>query len=113
VDPDATFEFVEDHGDLPAGTTPFDIPGADYGHHGESCTFETILARHGLDDPVLARVAEIVHQADLEDDRFDAPEAAGLNLVIRGLGQRLEDAELIPVTDQIFDAVYAELLARG
>jgi hypothetical protein len=109
VDPEATFEFVEDPGDLPEGATPFDIAGAEYGHHGDRCTFETILDRHGLTDPALARLGEIVHEADVEDERYDAPEAPGLNLVIRGLGRVLPDPELLVVTDQVFDAVYAEL----
>ena len=50
-------------------------------HHGGDCTFETILRRYDLTDPVLWRIAEIVHEADLDDDRYDAPEAPGLDVV--------------------------------
>ena len=60
-----------------AGAVPFDMRGVEFGHHGWDCTFETLLRRHELDDPALWRIAEIVHEADLDDERFDAPEAAG------------------------------------
>ena len=59
--------------------------GVEFGHHGDDCTFETLLRRHDLLDPVLWRIAAIVHEADLEDDRYDAPEAAGLDVILRGL----------------------------
>jgi hypothetical protein len=57
------------------------MPCVALSHHGGDCSFETILRRHGLIDPVLWRPAEVVHQADLEDDRFDAPEAPGLDAI--------------------------------
>ncbi|MFQ6228133.1 chromate resistance protein ChrB domain-containing protein [Nocardia sp. NPDC002869] len=53
--------------------------GVDLGHHGGDCSVETILHRHDLTDPVLWRIAEIVHEADIDDERFDAPEAPGLD----------------------------------
>ncbi|WP_433505491.1 chromate efflux transporter [Pseudonocardia halophobica] len=52
---------------------------------GQDCTFETILRRHELTDPVLWKLAEAVHEADLEDDRYDAPDAPGLDAILRGL----------------------------
>jgi hypothetical protein len=64
---------------LPADATPFDMRGVDLGHHagphGDDCSFETILRRHDLTDPILWHIAEIVHEADLDDERYDAPEA--------------------------------------
>jgi hypothetical protein len=62
---------------VPEDATPFDMRGVDLGHAGGGCSFETILRRYGLADPVLWRIAEIVHVADLDDDRFAAPEAPG------------------------------------
>ena len=72
IDPDAEFVFVTDPDDVPADATPFDMRGVAYGHHGNDCTFETLLRRHDLADPALWRIAAIVHEADLEDDRYDA-----------------------------------------
>ena len=107
VDPDAEFVFVDDLDDVPADATPFDMRGVDYGHHGADCTFETILRRHHLDDPVLWRLAAIVHEADLEDDRYDAPEAPGLDVVLRGLSMTRDDDQVIDHGAAIFDGLYA------
>ncbi|HUG84795.1 MAG TPA: chromate resistance protein ChrB domain-containing protein, partial [Euzebya sp.] len=83
---DAEFLYLEDLDDVPDDATAFDMVGCELSHHGGDVTFETILRRYELSDPVLWRIAEIVHQADVEDDRFDAPEAAGLDVIVRALG---------------------------
>jgi hypothetical protein len=75
IDPDATFVFVDDPEAVPAEATPFEMRGVELGLQGGDCSFETILRRHDLTDPVLWQLAAIVHEADLEDERFDAPEA--------------------------------------
>jgi hypothetical protein len=106
IDPDATFEFVSGPDDLPEGAVPFDIRGVEFGHHGHDCTFETLLRRHDLDDPVLWRIAAIIHEADLDDERFDAPEAPGLDIVLRGLSMVGEDHETLRLTGPIFDGLY-------
>ena len=53
VDADAEFVFVEDPVDVPVGATPFDMQGVDLSHHDGDCSFETILRRYELEDPVL------------------------------------------------------------
>jgi hypothetical protein len=106
VDQDAEFVFVDDPEDVPHDATPFDMRGVDYGHHGADCTFETILRRHELDDPVLWRIAAIVHEADLEDDRYDAPEAPGLDVVLRGLSMTQDDETVLALTRPVFDGLY-------
>jgi hypothetical protein len=63
---------------------------------------------YDLGDPALRAIAEVVHEADLDDDRFHTPEAAGLDAVIRGLGLVLEnDLQLFAVTDHVYDGLYA------
>jgi hypothetical protein len=117
IDPDATFVFVDDPEAVPAEATPFDMRGVELGHQGGDCSFETILRRHDLTDPVLWQLAAIVHEADLEDERFDAPEARGLDVVLRGLSMTLADEEILNVTGPLFDGLYeyqrrATLLGR-
>jgi hypothetical protein len=73
IDPQAEFLFVTDPDEVPADATAFDMRGAQLSHHGGDCSFETILRRYQLDDPVLWDLARIVHEADLADDRYDAP----------------------------------------
>ena len=106
LDPDARFIFVADPADVPAGATPFDLRGADLGHHGTDCSFETILRRRELTDPVLWRLAEIVHEADLDDERYDAPEARGLDVVLRGLSMVCDDDRVLDLTGPVFDGLY-------
>jgi hypothetical protein len=106
VDDAAEFTFVTDPDDVPGDATPFDMRGVDLGHHGSDCSFETILRRYHLDDPVLWRIAAIVHEADLEDERYDAPEAAGFDLILRALSVAHDDRTVLDLTAPIFDAVH-------
>ena len=106
IDEQARFVFVADPADVPADATPFDIPGAELSHHGGDCSFETILRRHDLTDPVLWRIAEIVHEADIDDGRYNAPEAPGLDVVLRGLSMIHGDDEILRLTAPIFNGLY-------
>ncbi|MFE0256210.1 chromate resistance protein ChrB domain-containing protein [Streptomyces sp. NPDC059010] len=118
IDPDATFVFVTDPAQVPDDATAFDMRGADLGHHHGDCSFETILRRYDLTvDPALQRVAEIIHEADLDDERFDAPEAPGLDVVLRGLSMIGDDEHTMTITKPVFDGLYeyyhrATLLGR-
>ncbi len=107
IDETAEFAFVSGPEDVPPDGTPFDMRGVELGHQGGDCTFETILKRYELLDPVLARIGEIVHEADLDDERFDAPEAPGLDVVLRGLSMVCDDAQVLALTGPIFDGLYA------
>jgi len=116
IDPDADFSFVTDPGDLPPDATPFDIRGAELSHHGEDCTYETMLTRYRLDDPVLHELAMLVHEADLADDRFYAPAALGLDLVTRGISLVCDNDEALTAGLRIFDGLYEQTrqqLLRG
>jgi len=106
VDPGAEFVFVEDPAEVPADATAFDMRGAELSHHEGDCTFETILRRYRLADPVLWDLARIVHEADLADDRYDAPEALGVDVMCRGLSMVAADAEILAVTGPLFDGLY-------
>ena len=112
IDPDAEFVFVDDPDDVPADATAFDMRGVTLTHRGDDCTFETILRDYHLDDPVLWEIARIVHEADLDDDRYDAPEAAGLDAALRGLALVCTDAEIVTISRQLFDGLY-ELRRRA
>lgn len=107
IDPEAEFLFVDDSGDVPPDAVAFDIAGAELSHHAGSCSFETFLSRYRLSDPALHEVAAVVHDADLDDERFGAHEAAGLDVLIRGLSMTLDDAEVLEVTGPLFDGLYA------
>jgi hypothetical protein len=106
VDPGAEFVFVEDTADVPEDATAFDMRGVDLSHHDADCSFETILRRYELDDPVLWELARLVHEADLADARFDEPDAPGLDAICRGLTLVLDDDRTLEVSGAMFDGLY-------
>jgi hypothetical protein len=86
---------------------PYDIPGAEYSHEGELCTFDYILKKHQLNEPALLQLADIVRGADT--DRFDlAPQAAGLWAISAGLSYNFkDDYEQLTIGMKIYDALYS------
>jgi hypothetical protein len=106
LDDDPEFLFVDDPDDVPDDATPFDIRDAELSHHGGECSFETFLRRYELADPILWEIAKIVHDADLEDERYDAPEASGLDVLVRGLSLTVDDEQLLALTAPLFDGLY-------
>ncbi|MDB4919722.1 chromate resistance protein ChrB domain-containing protein [Mucilaginibacter sp.] len=86
---------------------PYDIPGAEYTHEGERCTFDYIIKKHGLTDPALLQIAEIVRGADTA--RFDlAPQAAGLWAISAGLSYNFKnDQEQLAFGMKVYDALYS------
>lgn len=106
IDADAVFVFVDDPDEVPSDATAFDMRGVDLSHHDGDCTFETILHLYDLGDPVLWDIARIVHEADLADDRFDAPEAPGLDVVCRGLSMVADDDQALAVSGVLLDGLY-------
>jgi len=108
VDPAAQFIFSADPADVPADATPFDMRGAALGHHEGRCSFETALESFDLTaDPALEEISHIVHEADLADERYDAPAAPGLDVLIRGLTLTSgSDHDTLTVTDRLFDGLY-------
>jgi hypothetical protein len=105
IDPAAEFVFVDDPADVPEDATPFEIPGAALGHHDGRCTFEVMVAQYGLTEAGLPAVGEIVHEADIGDERYAAPEAAGLDAIVRGIALLGDDQRTIESTGPIFDAL--------
>jgi hypothetical protein len=114
VDPAARFYFAAEGEEIERGI-PFDMFGAEFTHHGEDCTFETMLERFGLkDDAALRDLAEIVHDIDLKDDKFHRLEAAGLDATVRGLARLLHnDRKLLQQCMMIFDGLYSLLGGSG
>jgi hypothetical protein len=106
IDPGAEFVFVDDADEVPADATAFDMRGAELSHKGGDCTFETLLRRYKLDDPALWAIARIVHEADLEDERYDAPEARGLDVLLRGLSMIRSDDEMLGLSGALYDGLY-------
>ena len=110
-DPNAEFMYVQKEivfeEAQKQGAIPYDIPGAEYAHYGEQCTFDYIVEKHQLSDPALHQIATIVRGADT--DRFDlAPQAAGLWAISAGLSHNYtDDQEQLQIGLKIYDALYS------
>jgi hypothetical protein len=107
IDPRARFDFAPDREALPEQAIPFDMFGVEFSHQGEACTFETLCAVFGIQEPAVARVAAMVHDLDLKDARFGAPESATVGSVIEGFQlAQSDDHELLTQGITLFDALY-------
>ena len=86
---------------------PYDIPGAEYTHYGEECTFDFFIKKHKLNDPALDQLALIVRGADT--DRFDlADQSAGLWAISAGLSYNYkDDHQMLETGLKIYDALYS------
>ncbi|MGQ0815847.1 MAG: chromate resistance protein ChrB domain-containing protein [Gemmatimonadota bacterium] len=115
IDQHAKLRFVDPanytHAD---GELRFDMFDGEYTHHGDHCTFETLVAHFTLHDRALRALAEIVHDIDVKDAKFERPETAGIAIFIEGFvagttddGQRLERGRVL------FDSLYDALSARA
>ena len=109
IDPKAKFVFTNN----PSSTKdalPFDFPEGEFSHHGEDCTFETLLQRFRLADKALHKIGQMVHDADLEDEKFQRPECIGIDRILKGWAkQGLSDEQLLAQGVLCFDGLYAAL----
>jgi hypothetical protein len=110
VDPKAEFIFVpvEKIPDIvkKEKAIPFDAPGVELGHHGDKCSFDAVVEKYKIKDPAVLKLAKIVRAADT-DKMETAPEAAGLEAVMTGLGIVSKgDHETISKASPVYDALY-------
>jgi hypothetical protein len=108
IDPAARFKFVPGKGYAPqAGELRFDMFEAEFTHEGDSCTFEVLLAKAGLNDPALTAIGEIVHDIDLKDTKFAREETGGIAHLVSGLClTSKDDAQRIERGAAMLDDLY-------
>src|SRR5260370_22601093 len=84
--------------------------GDGFGHRGEDCTFETLQKQFRIRDPKVLVMAQIVHDADLFDDKFGRKEGFGIDEIMKGWAmQGLADRELLQRGMQLAEALYRSL----
>lgn len=111
VDPEAEFFYVPKEQVFEIANRinaiPYDIPGAEYSHYKDECTFDFIVRKHNIEDPAILQIAKIVRGADT--DRFDlAPQSAGLWAISAGLSYMYRnDEELLALGMKIYDGLYS------
>jgi hypothetical protein len=110
IDPAATFVFVDPDGEPPStDVVRFDMFEGEFTHDGDLCTFEVLLrASTRAADEALQAIAQIVHDLDLKDDRYQRPETAGVAAMIHGITARhADDHQRIAEGATLLDAFYA------
>lgn len=107
IDPKARFSFAADRAAVPADAFPFDMFGVEFTHHGDDCTYETLCRKFRLRDSAVARVGELVHDIDLKDAKFGAPEAPTISAMIDGLQlTHTDDQNLLEQGIAMFESLY-------
>ena len=107
IDPQARFAFAGDRQGVPEHGVPFDMFGVNFSHQGDGCTFETLCSTFGISEPAISRIAAIVHDLDLKDGRFGAPEAGTVGAMIEGLQLAYADDDaLLAQGMTLFDSLY-------
>ena len=107
IDRQARFGFAADRESVPDRGVPFDMFGVEFSHKGDGCTFETLCAAFGVAGPALSRIAAIVHDLDLKDGRFGAPECGTVGAMIEGLRLSYQkDDALLEQGMTLFDSLY-------
>ena len=114
IDPQARFKFVPAKGYVPvSGELRFDMFEAEFTHQGDRCTFEVLLDRAGLEEPALRAIAEIVHDIDLKDAKFNRDEAAGIARLIAGIARaQPRDEDRLAQGFALFENLYASFRGR-
>jgi hypothetical protein len=110
IDPKARFAFAPKDR-VPAGTVPFDMFHEEgFGHRGDDCTFETLEKQFHICDPRVAVIGQMIHDADLLDDRFGRKEGYGVDAILKGWArQGLRDADLLERGMQLTEGLYHSL----
>ncbi|HET9915654.1 MAG TPA: chromate resistance protein ChrB domain-containing protein [Candidatus Binatia bacterium] len=94
IDPNAVFKFVPAKGYKPLpDEVRFDMFDAEFTHVGDRCTMEVLLDRAAIGDAAVRRIAEIVHDIDLKDSKFEHPETPGVERLIAGIALAHRDDE--------------------
>lgn len=109
IDADARFKFVAPKGYRPvAREVRFDMFEAEFTHEGDACTFEVLLGRFALArDAGLAQIAELVHELDVHDEKFDRDDLPGFSALITGIALTYRtDEERLERAGQALDALY-------
>ena len=103
IDPKAKFVFASSP-ESNRGAIPFDMVDAEFSHHEECYTFETLVRRFAMDDKAVRKIGEMIHDADLDDAKFRRVECIGIDRVFKGWGKTdLTDQEILTAGFTCFD----------
>ncbi len=109
IDPKAKFVFASAASAKP-GAVSFDMLDAEFSHHGDDCTFETLAKRFDIRDKTVRKIGEMIHDADLDDAKFQRNECIGIDRVLKGWAKEgMSDNDILTEGFRSFDGLYAFL----
>ena len=92
IDAEASFKFVQGKHYTPEpDEVRFDMFDAEFTHEGDRCTFEVLVERLGIDDAAVRAIAEVVHDIDLKETKFNRPETPGMTMLIASIAMAHHD----------------------
>ena len=112
IDPAASFRFLDekDAANIGPREVTFDLQGGAFTHHGELCTFEVLVRSFGIKDKAVRKIAEIVHDLDLKDDKYGHRESSGIEEVLAGIRKtQKDDTAMLEKGIAVFEMLYASL----
>ena len=109
IDNAAVFKFVDATPYTPApDELRFDMFAGEYTHEGDRCSFEVMIQRFQLQDRALVLLAEVIHDIDLKDTKYDHVETDGFNALLTGLSaSRPNDGQRMTEGFRLFENLYA------
>ena len=112
IAPDARFAFITSGTSPRPRHVPFDMPNVEFGHHGNHCTFETLMHRFRIDDAGVVALSRVVHDLDLKESRYAMPECAAVARLVDGLRATYsDDGELLEQGIVVIEALYRSFAA--
>jgi hypothetical protein len=109
IDPKATFKFIEERELNTTGpdTTAFDLRNGEFTHRGDLCTFEVLIKAFGIRDRAVKQIAEIVHDLDVKDDKYNNAGTAGVEEILSGIRKTgKDDRDTLEKGMAVFEMLY-------
>lgn len=117
IDKDAVFEFISRDSEIPKDAIAFTLPKAELKPTEDQTTFDLLVQRYKIDDPIVLQIGQIIRDfekdADENIDKVKLKESVGVYLILRGLARTSKsDHEIIYKAMIVMDSLYAQLTAR-
>jgi hypothetical protein len=109
IDPKASFVFIDDRdaASIDSNRVAFDMRDGAFTHVGDLSTFEVLVRSFGIKDKAVRKIAEIVHDLDVKDDKYGRPEAAGVEDILVGIRKTAKnDADDLGRGMAVFELLY-------
>ncbi|MBI4825428.1 MAG: chromate resistance protein [Nitrospirae bacterium] len=110
IDKKAAFKFIDekDMAILGKDAIAFDMRGGEFTHSGDMCTFEMLVRTFGIKDKTVKKIAELVHELDMKDGKYNVPEAKGIEDILSGIRKTVKnDADILEKGMTVFEMFYA------